>query len=320
VRNQRKPEPPEKRIKEILADTNKFSVQDELNCGACGYSTCREYARAIAKDFAEKEMCLPYLIDKLGKAYDDLKETQDQLQSAEKLASIGQLAAGVAHEINNPLSTIILYTSMLKKELEQKLDNTQDTEDLSLILEEANRCKNIVANLLNFARQGKLKVSTINLGQMLSKIVKTVKDNPVYKKIVIVNDKLNNNWLIEGDSDQLQQVFINLINNACEAMEESPSKQLSIKISEEDNYLVTEIKDSGLGIEKENFSKVFTPFFTTKKIGKGTGLGLAITYGIIKMHNGFINFQSEPGKGTTFIVKLPKIIDKRLINSEIKVN
>jgi signal transduction histidine kinase len=155
---------------------------------------------------------------------------------------------------------------------------------------------------------------------MLSKIVKTVKDNPVYKKIVIVNDKLNNNWLIEGDSDQLQQVFINLINNACEAMEESPSKQLSIKISEEDNYLVTEIKDSGLGIEKENFSKVFTPFFTTKKIGKGTGLGLAITYGIIKMHNGFINFQSEPGKGTTFIVKLPKIIDKRLINSEIKVN
>jgi iron only hydrogenase large subunit-like protein len=320
VRNQRKPEPPEEMIKKILAETNKYSVKDELNCGACGYSTCREYAIAIAKEFAEKEMCLPYLIDKLGKAYDDLKETQEQLQSAEKLASIGQLAAGVAHEINNPLSTIILYTSMLKKELEQKLDDSQNTEDLALILEEANRCKNIVANLLNFARQGKLKISKINLGQTLSKIVKTVKANPVYKKIEITCENLSNNWFIEGDSDQLQQVFINLVNNACEAMEESPEKLLSIKISEDENYLITEIKDSGLGIEKENFSKVFTPFFTTKKIGKGTGLGLAITYGIIKMHNGFINFQSEPGKGTTFIVKLPKIITKQLVNSEIKVN
>ncbi len=114
--------------------------------------------------------------------------------------------------------------------------------------------------------------------------------------------------------------LLNLITNACEAMEESPEKILNIKISEDDNYLITEIRDSGSGIEKENFSKVFTPFFTTKKIGKGTGLGLAITYGIIKMHNGFINFRSEPGKGTTFVVKLPKIINKQLVNSEIKVN
>jgi two-component system, NtrC family, sensor kinase len=319
-KNQRKPVPPEEKIKEILAETNKFSVQDELNCGACGYATCREYAIAIAKDLAEKEMCLPYLIDKLGKAYDDLKDTQEQLQSAEKLASIGQLAAGVAHEINNPLSTIILYTSMLKKELEQKIDHNQNSEDLSLILEEANRCKNIVANLLNFARQGKLNVVQINMNQLLAKIVKTAKVNPAFRKIEIKSEKLNKNYFIEGDEDQIQQVFINLINNACESMEESTDKHLSFKMHEDEDYLVTEIHDTGLGIQKENFGKVFTPFFTTKKIGKGTGLGLAISYGIIKMHNGFISFQSEVGKGTTFKVKLPKTINKQLVNSELIVN
>jgi two-component system, NtrC family, sensor kinase len=319
-KNQRKPLPPEEKIKEILAETNKFSAKDELNCGACGYATCREYAIAIAKDLAEKEMCLPYLIDKLGKAYDDLKDTQEQLQSAEKLASIGQLAAGVAHEMNNPLGTIILYSSMLKKELEQKIDNNQNSEDLSLILEEANRCKNIVSNLLNFARQGKLNVSLINMNKLLAKIVKTAKINPAYKKIEIRSEKLEKDCLIEGDEDQIQQVFINLINNACEAMEESPEKSLSFKMYEEEDYLVTEIQDSGQGIEKENFGKVFTPFFTTKKIGKGTGLGLAISYGIIKMHNGFISFQSEVGKGTTFKVKLPKTINKNPMNFDLKVN
>ncbi len=95
----------------------KFTPKDELNCGACGYETCREYAIAIAKGLAEKEMCLPYLIDELRNAYENLSNTQEQLRIAEKLASIGQLAAGVAHEINNPLGTILLYTSMLKKNL-----------------------------------------------------------------------------------------------------------------------------------------------------------------------------------------------------------
>jgi iron only hydrogenase large subunit-like protein len=319
-KNQRKSLPPEERIKEILADTYKFSVKDELNCGACGYATCREYAIAIAKDLAEKEMCLPFLIDKLGKAYDDLKDTQEQLQSAEKLASIGQLAAGVAHEINNPLGTIILYASMLKKELEQKLEDNQNAEDLELILEEANRCKNIVANLLNFARQGKLKVSRVNINKLLAKIIKTTKMNPAYSKIEITADKLAKGCHFEGDEDQIKQVFINIINNACESMDETTEKCLSFKLYEEDGYLVTEIKDTGQGISKENNNRIFTPFFTTKKIGKGTGLGLAISYGIIKMHNGFINFQSEPGVGTTFKVKLPKSINKQLINSELKVN
>jgi len=315
-KRQRRPNPTEEKIREILAETNKYSVSDELNCGACGYATCREYAIAVGKELAEKDMCLPFLIDRLAKAYDDLKNTQEQLQSAEKLASIGQLAAGVAHEINNPLGTILLYASMLQKEEEIK-SNIQYTQDLDLILDETNRCKNIVSNLLNFARQGKLKITRVNLYLMLNKIIKNLRIDPAYKNIFINIDKSSGFPIIEGDEDQLRQVFINIINNACESMEESEEKILGIRLYEEKEYFVVDIMDTGSGIPKENFTKVFTPFFTTKKIGKGTGLGLAIAYGIIKMHRGHISFTSTEGSGTTFTVKLPVNFNKTNLNTEL---
>jgi signal transduction histidine kinase/iron only hydrogenase large subunit-like protein len=317
AKSQKRPYPSEERIKEILTETNKFEAQDELNCGACGYNTCREYAVAIAKDLAEKEMCLPYLIDELGKAYNNLSNTQEQLRTAEKLASIGQLAAGVAHEINNPLGTIILYSSLLKKQLSRIQESGQNTEDLDLIMDEANRCKNIVANLLNFARQGKLNLTKVELSLLLEEIVKTIKVNPLYENIEMNIDGQISSSVIDGDEDQLKQVFLNIINNACEALgelEKDCRKTLAIKLKWENDFLVTEITDNGPGIPKDNFAKVFTPFFTTKKIGKGTGLGLAITYGIVKMHQGFISFQSEQGKGTTFVVKLPKENKTQIIN------
>ena len=317
AKSQKRPYPSEERIKEILQETNKFTPQDELNCGACGYNSCREYAIAIAKDLAENEMCLPFLIDELGKAYNDLSNTQEQLRTAEKLASIGQLAAGVAHEINNPLGTIILYSSLLKKQLLRVQEDGQNAEDLDLIMSEANRCKNIVANLLNFARQGKLNITKVDLADLLEEIVKTIKVNPLYTNIEINLDVQTSSSVIDGDEDQLKQVFLNIINNACEALEELEegcSKTVEVKIKWENDSLVTEIKDNGPGIQKENVNKVFTPFFTTKKIGKGTGLGLAITYGIVKMHQGFISFQSGQGKGTSFIVKLPKENKMQTIN------
>jgi signal transduction histidine kinase/NAD-dependent dihydropyrimidine dehydrogenase PreA subunit len=317
AKSQKRPYPSEERIKEILQETNKFTPQDELNCGACGYNSCREYAIAIAKDLAENEMCLPFLIDELGKAYNDLSNTQEQLRTAEKLASIGQLAAGVAHEINNPLGTIILYSSLLKKQLLRLQEDGQNAEDLDLIMSEANRCKNIVANLLNFARQGKLNITKVDLSELLEEIVKTIKVNPLYENIEITLDVQTSSSVIDGDEDQLKQVFLNIINNACEALEELEEgcgKTVEVKIKWENDSLVTEIKDNGPGIQKENVNKVFTPFFTTKKIGKGTGLGLAITYGIVKMHQGFISFQSGQGKGTSFIVKLPKENKMQTIN------
>ncbi len=307
VKNQRRPYPSEDTIKRILYELQKHEITDELNCGACGYGTCREFAVAIAKGLAEKEMCLPLLIEQLAKAYDDLNNAEDQLRTAEKLASIGQLAAGVAHEINNPLGSIMLYSSMLKKALAQKSDNEQPVEDLSLIIEEATRCKNIVANLLNFARQGKLNIEQINLFNLLSGITRGIKMHPVHQDVKIEFEN-SNGHKIEGDKDQLKQVFLNIINNACESMEDCENKKLLIEIFSDDENVITQIKDTGCGIPKENIGKIFTPFFTTKKMGKGTGLGLAITYGIIKMHRGHITFESKPGEGTTFKIKLPKNI------------
>lgn len=306
IDNQRRPYPSEENIKEILAQTKKFSVKDELNCGACGYPTCREYAVAIAKGLAEKEMCLPYLLDELKIAYDNLSSTEEQLRVAEKLASIGQLAAGVAHEINNPLGTILLYASMLKRDLEKIYNDDQRTEDLELIVSEANRCKSIVANLLNFARQGKLNLKEFDLTETIREILKPFTVNPVYRQYDFKFQITENNYTITGDEDQLKQVFINMIKNACDAMADSSKKELNVYLSIDHNNVKVEIADTGNGISKENFGKVFTPFFTTKSMGKGTGLGLAISYGIIKMHKGNITFTTEIGKGTTFKVVLPK--------------
>lgn len=307
IDNQRRPYPTEEKIREILAQTKKYTPKDELNCGACGYPTCREYAVAIAKDLAEKEMCLPYVLDELKIAYDNLSNTEEQLRVAEKLASIGQLAAGVAHEINNPLGTILLYASMLKKDLEKIYNDDQRTEDLELIVEEANRCKNIVANLLNFARQGKLNIKEFDLTETLREVLKPFTVNPVYRQIDFKYDIVENDYRITGDEEQLKQVFINIIKNACDAMTDNESeKELKLILSADNNSAKIEFTDTGNGIPKENHGKVFTPFFTTKSMGKGTGLGLAISYGIIKMHKGNITFTSEIGKGTAFKVVLPK--------------
>jgi iron only hydrogenase large subunit-like protein/nitrogen-specific signal transduction histidine kinase len=307
-KSQRRPYPSEEKIKEILGETNKFTSSDELNCGACGYNTCREYAVAIAKGLAENEMCLPYLIDKIDKAYNELSSAQEQLHSAEKLASIGQLVAGIAHEINNPLGTILLYSSMLKKDFAEKNFDIQNIEDVKLIIEEATRCKNIVSDLLNFARQSQLKISAVNIYELLENVIKSVVVNPKYKDIFIIKDENQSGCIIDCDPDQLKQVFLNLINNACEAMSESRKKILTINVDSDNNHVDIEISDTGAGIPKENFSKIFTPFFTTKKIGMGTGLGLAISYGIVKMHKGDITFNSITGKGTSFYVKLPKYL------------
>ncbi len=316
VDNQRRPYPTEEKIKEILAETKKFTPKDELNCGACGYPTCREYAVAIAKDIAEKEMCLPYVLDELKSAYDNLSNTEEQLRVAEKLASIGQLAAGVAHEINNPLGTILLYASMLKKDLEKIFHDDQRTEDLELIVEEANRCKNIVANLLNFARQGKLNLKEFDLTETLREVLKPFTLNPLYRQIDFKYDILQNDYKVTGDEEQLKQVFINIIKNACDAINESNIKELKIFVSSDAHNYKIEVSDTGSGIPKENQGKVFTPFFTTKNIGTGTGLGLAISYGIVEMHKGNITFTTEIGKGTTFKVTLPK----NQIHQTIEVN
>lgn len=303
--SQRKPVPPDPAIKEILATIGIREKKDELNCGACGYVSCREFAIAIAKGLSEKEMCLPHLLDEIREAYDNLHETEAALHSAEKLASIGQLAAGVAHEINNPLGTIMVYAGLLRKLVDKHKIVEDISYDLDMIMGEANRCKAIVANLLNFARQGKLNISTFDIFAETRNIVKKLDVSGKFTGIKLI-DNLPKTGMMQGDRDQIEQVIANLLVNAADALAKSENKVISLSCDDLGDSIKVFIADTGEGIEKENYGKLFTPFFTTKEAGRGTGLGLAIAYGIMKMHKGDIGFVSEPGKGTEFFIRLPK--------------
>lgn len=300
----------EAELEQILKKMGKNEPADELNCGACGYNTCRQHALAIWKGLAESEMCLPYSIEQLHKTIDELANsnnqlatTQEALMQSEKLASMGQLAAGVAHEINNPLGVVLMYAHLLLEKYEK---DPALSGDLRLIAEQADRCKRIVGGLLNFARKNKAILQPTDITDVIEKAIQSV---PNEKGVEIrVENKLESN-IAEFDGDQMTQVFSNLLSNAIAATDKTGL--ITIFITGDDKKLSVKVIDNGIGIAKENISKIFDPFFTTKQIGAGTGLGLAVTYGIIKMHRGDIKAESnaEPTRGstgTTFTVILPR--------------
>ncbi len=214
---------------------------------------------------------------------------------------MGQLAAGVAHEINNPLGTILLFSDVMYKESPE--DNPR-REDLKMIINEATRCKNIVADLLNFARQQEILAEETDVHQLLRQVIKSVQLQPIFEKVEIVQQFNPELPSIQADSAQLQQVFVNLLNNAAEAMVGGGTILIETKPID-GQWVEVKISDTGCGIPEENLGRLFTPFFTTKAHGKGTGLGLSIVYGIIKMHRGQIAAKSELNKGTTFTITLP---------------
>jgi two-component system NtrC family sensor kinase len=232
---------------------------------------------------------------------DTLQETQDKLLQSEKLASLGQLAAGVAHELNNPLATVLLYADLLKQEASLELEKR---EDIETIIRETLRCKQIVSGLLNFARQTQVNDQPIQLNQLIQEVFEIERRHERFQTIDLRLELDPHLPIIQADPAQIREVLINLNNNAVDAM--SDGGTLTIRTFNRPAGMVTfEVEDTGKGIPPENLSKLFTPFFTTKPVGKGTGLGLAIIYGIVKMHRGQINVRSQIDKGTTFIVSLP---------------
>ena len=241
----------------------------------------------------------------LGRSFntmvETLQESEKELLHQAKLASVGQLAAGVAHELNNPLGTILLYSDMMLKEASQ---DDPRREDLKMIVGEVKRCKIIVADLLNFARQHELMAQNVDLRALLEDVIHKNRARKRFEKIEILTRLDPNLPLIQADAAQLQQVFVNLFSNSVYAMENDGTITISAHALDPQSVEIR-FSDTGPGIPAENLSKLFTPFFTTKPAGKGTGLGLSIVYGIIKLHHGQISIQSLVGHGTTVIITLP---------------
>jgi len=303
--------PSEEEIKKVLVEMQKYRPEDELNCGACGYHSCREKARAIFEGLAEKEMCLPYLIDKLEenlnllqRSNEILHSTQRELIQKEKLASLGQMASGVAHEINNPLGTVLLYAHMLNDALEDK----SMKEDVQTIINEINRTKEIITGMLNFSRDNKLTILQFDFRDILKELtLKFEKDFNSLGYKISLKMVCPDETLIEADHSALMQVFSNLVSNSRDAILEAKREDglIEIKVLKSDEELRVDVTDNGIGIKPEQIPKLFTPFYTTKEFGKGTGLGLPVTYGIIKMHRGKITVDSVFGEKTTFKIVLP---------------
>ena len=298
-------------VKRVLASMGKVESKDHLNCGACGYESCEEHATAIVQGVAETEMCLPYTIEKLHKSVTELAVTNDKLSSiqqalrqSEKMASMGQLSAGIAHELNNPLGVIVMYANIL---LDEAPKDSDIYSDMKLIVDQTNRCKKIVGGLLNFARKNQVNSSKVNIIKLAEQSTEAV----IIPKNIVVNIDSQNlkDAIAMLDNEQLTQILTNLIKNAIDAMPDGGN--IDVVLEDDSENVFFNIKDTGVGIKTESLDKIFEPFYTTKEIGKGTGLGLATTYGIVKMHKGKITVSSNADKeqgetGTTFKISLPR--------------
>jgi two-component system NtrC family sensor kinase len=288
--------PTEDEINNILRQLGKLKREERLNCGACGYDSCRELAIAVCQGLAESEMCWPYLVN-------ELQTTQDELLRAEKLTSLGQLAASIAHEINNPLAGVLVYAQLLSKKVTGDTFKKEEALGyLSKMESEVGRCSRIIRNLLDFARQTEPMLRLLDINQVIEQVLSMVGHQAQLQNVEIVKEFNPSLPQVMADFDQIQQIFTNLTLNAIQAMPDGG--KLTLRSSALDGEVRIDVQDTGHGILKENMSKLFTPFFTTKEKGKGVGLGLAVVHGIIERHKGRIKVQSEVGKGTTFSVYL----------------
>ncbi len=256
----------------LLAATMRKEPANQI----CGYE-------CIAKDITER------------------KKMEEQMRQADKMASIGQLAAGVAHEINNPLSIVLGYTGLMMKDA-----SGQAREDLSMVEENARLCKKIVQDLLDFSRQTKTRYEKADVNSTIESITSVVEARFGGTDVKLARDYGDRLPPVTMDTGKIKQVWMNILMNACQAAGPGGSVRISTWLDRESGRVVAAFSDNGCGMPKEIQGRIFDPFFTTKEPGQGTGLGLAVSYGIIKEHGGEITFESEEGKGTTFKVGLPQ--------------
>jgi signal transduction histidine kinase len=252
----------------------------------------------------KNRIALSTAYQELSEKTQKLKESQEQLIQADKLTSLGQLAASIAHEVNNPLSGILVYTQLLKKKIKSD-DIPKETalDYLSKMEYELIRSTKLVRNLLDFARQSPPAFRRVDLNAIVNRAFELAAFSAKMQHIQTIKELDSSLPELEADFDQLQQVCTNLILNAVQAMPDGG--KLTLHTSFGDSQFKIGVKDTGSGISPENLKKLFTPFFTTKQEIKGVGLGLAVSYGIIQRHHGKIEVQSREGEGTIFTVYLP---------------
>jgi len=257
--------------------------------------TSRERLENWAKEL-EKEV---------AKKTEEIRRGQEQLVHTEKLASLGRMAAGVAHELNSPLTGIVTFAHLMLKRLPP--ENRMDREDLEVIIEQAERCSKIIKGLLGFSRALPSERTDININNVISHTVGIVRNQAKFHNIRLSTELTPGLPDIRGDASQLEQVFMNLLINAADAMNDRGSITIATRLTKVDDhdYVEIEFTDTGTGIPEEYMDRLFEPFFTTKPPGKGTGLGLSVSHGIVKKHGGHIRVRSTPGKGTSFFIRLP---------------
>jgi PAS domain S-box-containing protein len=231
-----------------------------------------------------------------------LKDAETQVQQSDKMASLGRLAAGVAHEINNPLTGILLYGNMVLEKL--KSDDTIRSS-IEYILEDAGRCKDIVQHLLTYSRQAETSQELFSLKTLVEESLDLIRDQKLFINISIRKDFSEEAIQVFADRNRLRQVVINLVLNAIDAMDRKGVLTLRTYSRPNEKQACIEIKDTGCGISEKDAPRIFDPFFTTKEPGSGTGLGLSTAYGIVKDNRGDIRIKATSAKGTTFFIGLP---------------
>jgi len=234
----------------------------------------------------------------------EIMRAQEELLNAEKLASLGRMAAGVAHELNSPLTGVVTFAHLLKSRT--SLEDKQAQEDLQVIIDQANRCSRIIKGLLGFSRRAGFEMVEINVNDLLDNTISLVRNQARFHNIRFDIRLAPSLPLILADPNQLQQVFLNLVINAADAMNEKGVITIATRVLRTDGELLEiEITDNGPGIPEDMIGRIFEPFFTTKPVGKGTGLGLSVSYGIIKRHGGDIVVKSAPGQGASLFIRIP---------------
>jgi len=231
-----------------------------------------------------------------------LDKTRLQLQQADKMASLGKLSAGVAHQLNNPLGSITLFTKLVLEEY-----NLEDAarEDLQRILKDAQRCRDTVKELLEFARQTRYQIKPHDINSAITRTVFLLDKQTLFHNIQIERRLAENIPMVSGDIQQLNHVFMNIIINAAQAMAGKGRLTIESALHPDGNRVVLTFSDTGPGIPQEMLSQIFEPFFTTKEEGEGTGLGLSLAYSIVKEHGGTIEARNKPEGGAMFIIELP---------------